>query len=170
MAERAGAALDGAPRRDHPDNVYSVGRLATHRSQERFVAPVKESFIDALVPETVDGHPVVPWMRAIEADGEPVGFLMLARGPTRTPRRSSGGSSSTPATRVAGSDGVPSVWWPSSSRPRATPCSRRAGSRARRPGRLLRRLGFVPTGDLDDGEVEAAVPIATLVAGDRVEA
>ena len=37
-----------------------------------------ESFADALVPEIVDGAPVVPWMRGVEADGELAGFVMLA--------------------------------------------------------------------------------------------
>ena len=37
-----------------------------------------ESFADALTPEDVDGVPVVPWFRAIEADGELAGFVMLA--------------------------------------------------------------------------------------------
>jgi GNAT superfamily N-acetyltransferase len=36
------------------------------------------SFADALFPEVIDGAPVVPWMRAIEADGDLVGFVMLA--------------------------------------------------------------------------------------------
>jgi diamine N-acetyltransferase len=36
------------------------------------------SFADALFPEAVDGAPVVPWMRAVEADGVLVGFVMLA--------------------------------------------------------------------------------------------
>ena len=37
-----------------------------------------ESFADALTPEPVNGVPVVPWFRAIEADGELAGFVMLA--------------------------------------------------------------------------------------------
>lgn len=60
------------------DTQRTVRRLVTHKSQERFVSPVLHSFADAMFPETIDGAPVVPWMRAIEADGEPVGFVMLA--------------------------------------------------------------------------------------------
>jgi RimJ/RimL family protein N-acetyltransferase len=60
------------------DNVRSVGGLGTHKTQERFVAPMGRSFQDALFPEVVDGSQRVPWMRAIEADGEIVGFVMLA--------------------------------------------------------------------------------------------
>ncbi len=59
-------------------NERVVGRLATHKSQERLVSPMLQSFADAQFPEIVDGYPVVPWLRAIEADGEMVGFVMLA--------------------------------------------------------------------------------------------
>ncbi len=31
-----------------------------------------------MFPEVVDGAPLVPWMRAIEADGALVGFVMVA--------------------------------------------------------------------------------------------
>lgn len=60
------------------DSMNEVRRLTTHKSQERFVAPVSTSYGDALFPEVIDGAPVVPWMRAIEADGELVGFVMVA--------------------------------------------------------------------------------------------
>ncbi len=60
------------------DNERAVRGLRTHESQRQFVAPVVNSFADALVPEVVDGAPVEPWMRAVEADGSVVGFVMLA--------------------------------------------------------------------------------------------
>lgn len=60
------------------DNFGRVERLVTHRTQQEFVSSVRESFGDALFPEVVDGAPLVPWMRAIEADGELVGFVMVA--------------------------------------------------------------------------------------------
>jgi RimJ/RimL family protein N-acetyltransferase len=60
------------------DNQPTVSKLATHKTQEKFVAPMCGSFTDALFPEVVDGAPVVPWMRAVTADGEIVGFVMLA--------------------------------------------------------------------------------------------
>lgn len=59
-------------------NRSQVAGLVTHRSQERFVATMADSFADAADPGIEDGTPIVPWMRAIEADGELVGFLMLA--------------------------------------------------------------------------------------------
>ena len=60
------------------DNERVVSRLKTHKTQESFVAPMAWSFTDALFPEVVDGAPVVPWMRAVVADGEIVGFVMVA--------------------------------------------------------------------------------------------
>jgi RimJ/RimL family protein N-acetyltransferase len=59
-----------------PDNRRAVGSLTVHKSQDRFVAPVLGSFRDALFPEPLDGEPVIPWYRAIEADGELAGFIM----------------------------------------------------------------------------------------------
>ena len=60
------------------DNERAVSKLATHKTQEEFVAPMLWSFADALFPEVVDGAPVVPWMRAVVADDDYVGFAMLA--------------------------------------------------------------------------------------------
>jgi RimJ/RimL family protein N-acetyltransferase len=59
-------------------NQNAVYRLRTHHTQKSYVAPMEASFADALFPEVVDGAPLVPWMRAIEADGDAVGFVMLA--------------------------------------------------------------------------------------------
>jgi RimJ/RimL family protein N-acetyltransferase len=53
-------------------------KLETHRFQRRFVASILESFADALSPEVVDGLPLLPWYRGIEADGERVGFVMMS--------------------------------------------------------------------------------------------
>jgi len=60
------------------DNFEDVAGLHTHESQKWFVAPTLWSFSEALFPEVVDGAPVVPWMRALEADGELAGFVMVA--------------------------------------------------------------------------------------------
>jgi RimJ/RimL family protein N-acetyltransferase len=60
------------------DNFEAVARLTTHESQKRFVAPMLWSFTDAHFPEIVDGAPVIPWMKAITADDELAGFVMLA--------------------------------------------------------------------------------------------
>lgn len=68
-----------------PENVIDVYRLRTHKSQERFVAPNAVSFAQALAPELVDGAPLVPWYRAVEADGSLVGFVMVAETTDRHP-------------------------------------------------------------------------------------
>ena len=60
------------------ENLDQAVKLETHKTQERFVARMERSMADALFPGIVEGTPVVPWMRAIEADGELVGFVMLA--------------------------------------------------------------------------------------------
>ncbi|HLA67889.1 MAG TPA: GNAT family N-acetyltransferase [Acidimicrobiia bacterium] len=61
-----------------PDNLMTVLGLATHKTQESFVAPMGKSLAQALTPPVEDGHPLRPWFRAIEADGVIVGFVMLA--------------------------------------------------------------------------------------------
>lgn len=61
-----------------PANLSATAALATHRHQERFVAPMARSLSQALVPPMHNEHPVVPWMRAIQADDEIVGFMMLS--------------------------------------------------------------------------------------------
>ena len=59
-------------------NKRAVSQLATHQSQLRFVAPVAMAIREALFPDLVDGHPATPWLRAIEADGELAGIVLLA--------------------------------------------------------------------------------------------
>ncbi len=59
-------------------NEGAVFKLKTDWTQRDFVAPMEWSFTDALFPEIVDGAPLVPWMRAVQADGDLVGFVMLA--------------------------------------------------------------------------------------------
>jgi RimJ/RimL family protein N-acetyltransferase len=152
------------------DNLDRVERLATHHSQQRFVSTVQESFTDALVREIVDGQPVVPWLRAIEADGELVGFLMLATRTAAHPvtflwrllvdARHQGRGIGTRALRLvaeglaADGDSVLKTSWVDA-----------PGG----PERFYRKLGFVPTGEVDDGEIVASVSIATL-AGAPAEA
>ena len=65
-------------------NLRAVAQMATFGWQERLVAPNLWSLAQALRPGNDDaGGPLQPWVRAIEADGEPVGFVMLAA-PTPT--------------------------------------------------------------------------------------
>lgn len=60
------------------ENLTEVFRLRTHRSQEAFVAPMTRSLAQALRPGEHEGKPIEAWLRAIEADGEIVGFSMMA--------------------------------------------------------------------------------------------
>ncbi|MEO6570359.1 MAG: GNAT family N-acetyltransferase [Ilumatobacteraceae bacterium] len=60
------------------DNLRAVSALATHKHQEPFVAPVSRSLAQFGFPPTHNGHLVVPWARAVQADGEIVGFLLLS--------------------------------------------------------------------------------------------
>lgn len=58
--------------------------LRVHPTQEHLVATVSASYADALFPEADDaGTPLVPWLRGVEADGEPAGFVLCAE-PTPT--------------------------------------------------------------------------------------
>ena len=61
-----------------PDNLRTVIGLRTHHTQESMVAPVVSSLAQALVPPIRNDRPLVPWYRAIEADGVIVGFVMVA--------------------------------------------------------------------------------------------
>jgi len=58
------------------DNSRTVRELVTHKSQERFASTMLGNFEEALVPPMENGATVVPWYRAIEADGEIAGFIM----------------------------------------------------------------------------------------------
>lgn len=143
-----------------PSNVGAVARLATHRSQEGFVATMAGSFRDALVPGLVDGVPLVPWMRAVVADGETVGFVMLAEVTSTVPepylwrllvdrrhqRRGIGASIIDLVVRHVREQGhrvLKTSWVDEPGGPEA----------------FYRGLGFVPTGEVDDGEIVAAVQV-----------
>ena len=66
-------------------NQAPVLGLLTHKTQEAFVPPAALCCADALFPPEVDGRPSIPWLRAITADGEIAGLVMLARGAERHP-------------------------------------------------------------------------------------
>lgn len=144
----------------NPDNYDLVARLRTHQSQEAFVAPMLWSYADALFPEEVDGAQVVPWMRAVGADGELVGFVMLAEVTEHHPepylwrllvdrrhqRRGIGKrilEQVTADCRSRGESGLLTSWeeGPGSPRP------------------FYERLGFVPTGRIVEGETEARLAL-----------
>ena len=93
-----------------PESYKAVAKLVVHKSQERFVAPMLWSFADALFPEENNGAPVVPWMRAITADDELAGFVMLALSTDHHLDPYLWRSSSTAVTNAAGSAAEPSTW------------------------------------------------------------
>jgi len=143
-----------------PHNAATYRRLATHRSQERLVAPMRASYEAALFPEVYDGAPVVPWMRGIEADGEPAGFVMLAAVTEHHPepylwrllidrRHQRRGIGATALglvfdqLRDEGSSTVMTSW--------------EEGHGSPRP--FYVGLGFVPTGDIEDGETVARITL-----------
>ncbi len=138
------------------DDSHLWATLRTHRSQERFVAPMAKSFRNALFPEVVDGAPVRPWMRGVLADGERAGFVMLADVTPHHPeaylwrllidrmhqRRHIG---------IAVIDLVRSHLHAQGHRSLLTSWIDGPGS----PRRFYEMLGFQPTGNVLDGEVEA---------------
>lgn len=143
------------------DNVRAFAQLATHHSQERFVAPMSASFRDALFPEIIDGSPVVPWMRGIVADGSPVGFVMLADVTAAHPdpylwrllvdrmhqRRGVGSAALSLVIELL----------------RARRCRRLLTSWVEGPGgprAFYERMGFEATGAIVDGEVEGALTLS----------
>jgi RimJ/RimL family protein N-acetyltransferase len=143
-------------------NRAEVFKLAVHRSQERFVSSVPKSFADALiVDDDPTGHPVIPWFRAIVADGEIAGFVMIAE-PTpghpnpylwrllidrRHQRRGIG-------TRVL--DLVVARCRAGGHRRLEVSYVDEAGG----PAPLYLGYGFVPTGEIDEGETVAALDLS----------
>lgn len=143
------------------ENLIAVNQLATHHSQRRFVSPVAKSLSDALIPPIVDGLPLQPWFRAVEADGETVGFVMLSLSNEvhlepylwrfiidRSHQRRGIGSRALELVieqcRQWGAKSLLVSWVPD------------RGS----PAPMYSDRGFLPTGNIDDGEIEARLVLA----------
>jgi len=144
-----------------PENLSAVSALRTHIFQRRFVAPMERNLAQALVPEIVkDGVAAVPWFRAVEADGEIVGFVMYADvSPVepypflwrfmidRTHQRRGVGVKAIAAlvdhVRSQGHRVLGTSWVDAPGGPRP----------------FYERLGFVPTGEVDDGEIVARLDL-----------
>ncbi len=151
----------------YPTGLWSVIELETHRSQERFVAPVSASLAQVAVPpfrpgfgDNPDDPRVVPWPRIVHADGIPVGFVMLGEPYETHPdaylwrllidrlhqRRGVGQRVMELVIEQARAWGCPGIlvsWVPG------------VGS----PEPLYRSMGFEPTGEIDDGEVVARLQL-----------
>jgi RimJ/RimL family protein N-acetyltransferase len=147
------------------DNVRAVLELDRAFSQRRFVSSVAQSYGDALMQNEHEGVPIVAWLRAVYGDGAPIGFVLVAEPASNAPH--------------------PYVWrilvdWRHQ--------RRGAGARAIRavaahwaalgathidlscvanvpgtPEGFYRRLGFEPTGVVEDGETEFRAPIDRLL-------
>ncbi len=144
------------------DNRAAVLALGVPPEQERFVGSVRDALDDAAA------YPhAMPWYRAVYAGDEPVGFVMLSWNvPPRPPeiigpwfqwkiivdRRHQGrGSGATTVRLVADlvrAEGATEL---------LTSYVAEDGG----PAGFYERLGFTPTGDLDDsGEVIVRLPLA----------
>ncbi len=140
------------------ETVRAYANLTTHRFQEEFVAPMAASFRHALLPEAVNGTRAVPWFRGIEADGVPVGFLMIATATDAFPypyvwrllidrlHQRRGIGKRVMATvindmRAQGHSRLDLSW----------------GEGPGSPAAFYRSLGFVPTGNMIDDEIEAVL-------------
>lgn len=156
LARPAGAPGDVRLVEITPANARRVLGLATHPSQQRFVAPMPASFADALVPEVVDGARLIPWYRAVEVDGELAAFVMCAEVTAAHPepylwrllvdrwhqRRGIGSRVMDLVIDHAREQGATTL---------LTSWVEGRGS----PEPFYRKLGFEPTGEIDDGEIVA---------------
>ena len=57
--------------------------LEVAENQQGLVATMAQSYADALFPPEEDGEVVMPWLRGVIRKGEPAGFIMCAE-PTQT--------------------------------------------------------------------------------------
>lgn len=144
-----------------PDIESAVLALRVSPAQEQFVDGVARSLVDAATQP--EGH---PWIRAVLADGVPVGFVMVSWDVVPVPdelwgpyylwrllvdERHQGQGHGTAAVhlvadavRAAGGDAL------------CTSCGQGEGS----PQPFYEALGFVPTGEVDShGEVHLALDL-----------
>ncbi len=138
------------------DNRQAVGDLVTHKSQERFVSPMLGNFREALAPPLENGAALVPWYRAIEADGEIVGFIMASEMTEAHPnpylwrflvdrmhqRRGIGSAALDHFERWCTDQGATAV---------EVSWAEGVGS----PAPVYRARGYEPSGRIEDGEVHA---------------
>ena len=132
--------------------------LEVAENQQGLVATMAQSYADALFPPEEDGEIVVPWLRGVTRNGEPAGFIMCAE-PTKTQNEAwiwrllvdknhQGFGVGSLAVRSAierySNLGVKRLlvgWVPKDSS----------------PANFYKKLGFIETGEMLDGEVVAAL-------------
>lgn len=142
------------------ETIGALRALELHASQERFVAPMAKWFAALVAPPVELGEALTPWLRAVRADDEIVGALLMSE-PTavhREPyvwrlmvdrmhqRRGIGRRVLDLAVEQArrwNADELMISWVPA------------LGT----AGPMYEAYGFVPTGELVDGEVEARLAL-----------
>lgn len=148
---------------DHA-NVRQVCTLELAHSQRRFVTGPAISIAEAAHPPLRDGVAARPWYRAIVADGDVCGFVMIALPTSNQPttilwrlmvdrhhqRRGI-------ARRVVGK--VAELRLEADEQDIEVSFVDEPGG----PERFYRQLGFVPTGKVERGEKWARAPLATVV-------
>lgn len=149
------------------DNLVDVLSVDRAFSQRHLVASVETSLAQAHVPPIVEGEAVRPWVRAVTADGRVVGFVMLAEPTASRPhpylwrlvidRAHQGRGIGRRVVhdiavhqRAAGNTRLLVHYVPD------VPGS---------PERFYTGLGFVPTGEVDHDEVEAALDLTVTLLG-----
>src|SRR5690606_32521438 len=140
------------------DTFRNWTKLEVHRTQRRFVASVEESFVEALFHGDRHGVPLLPVFRGIEADGEPVGFLMWSEAEPRpylwrllVDRRHQG--------RGIGRRALER--WGRARRGRGHAAAGAGGAQAKGgPEPFYLGLGCEPPGECDDGEAVARLRFA----------
>lgn len=151
-----------------PAGLREVLALGVHHSQRRFVSPVSTSLAQVAVPpmeqgseDDPDGPRAVPWPRVVLADGVAVGFVMLEEPTATEPEpylwrllidrlhqgRGIGGQVLAMVcgqARAWGAESMTVSW------------AEGVGS----PRPMYEAFGFVPTGEVDDGETVARLRFA----------
>lgn len=145
-------------------DVRPLVRIGPAFSQRALVSSIGTSFGEALIPELAGGKPVVAWYRGIRADGELVGFVMVAEPHHGEPhpylwrlvidrRHQLRGIGRQTVLAVA-------AHW------RATGATHLKVSYVPdipgNPARFYARLGFVATGVVHGGEAEAVLDLTRL--------
>lgn len=148
------------------DNLDAVIDVEGTFSQRRFVAPVLRSLAQALIPPVENGEPVQPWYQGVTADGEMVGFVLLAQPTTVTPhpylwrllidRRHQGRGIGCRVVRAIAAQRAQA----GDTRLAVSYAPDGAGS----PAGFYERLGFVPSGEFDGDEMIATLDLSMFSA------
>lgn len=153
-----------------PDNVRKVSTLELAHSQRRFVTGPAISIAEAAHPPRRGGVSARPWYRAVVADGDVCGFVMIALPTSNQPttilwrlmvdrlhqRRGI-------ARRVVGM--IAELRLAAGEEDLEVSFVDEPGG----PERFYRELGFVPTGLVEHGEKWSRAPLTTVVERSRAD-